>query len=159
VSFDDWMLALHVLSAFLVVAGLVLFWLLVLAVRRAETAESTLALGPLTKLADAAIGVGMGGTIAIGIWLAFSVGGYELWDPWIVAAIVLWLVAAAIGRRTSLAYGAGVRKAQELRAAGSSGPDAELLALNRTSRGVVLQALASLVVLLILADMIWKPGA
>lgn len=158
-SFDDWMLALHVLSAFLIVAGLILFWLLVVAVRRADTADATLRFGPLTRLADAAIGVGMGGTIALGIWLAFSVGGYDIWDPWIVAAIVLWLVAAAIGRRTSSAYGEGVRKAQELRGAGRTDADPELLALNRTPRGVVLQALASLVVLLILADMIWKPGA
>jgi hypothetical protein len=34
-----------------------------------------------------------------------------------------------------------------------------LLALNRTSRGLLLQTLTSLVVLLILVDMIWKPWA
>lgn len=115
--------------------------------------------GPLTRLADAAVGVGMGGTIVLGVWLAFSVGGYDIWDPWIIAAIVLWLVAAALGRRTSEAYGDGVRKAQTLQAAGQAGPDAELLALNRTSSGVLLKALTTVVVLLIIADMIWKPGA
>jgi hypothetical protein len=50
-------------------------------------------------------------------------------------------------------------KAQELQAAGQTGPNAELLAINRTSNGVVLHFLASLVVLLIVLDMIWKPGA
>jgi hypothetical protein len=159
VGFDDWMLALHVLSAFTLVAGLILFWVLVVAVRRTDTPEGTLRLGPLTRVADAAIGIGMGGTIALGLWLAFSVGGYDLWDGWIVAAIVLWLIAAELGRRASAAYVAGVKKAQELQAAGRTGPNAELLALNRTSTGVVLQSLISVVVLLILLDMIWKPGA
>ena len=100
-SFDDWMLALHVLSAFAVVAGIILFWVLVVAVRQTDTPEATLRLGPFARVADAAVGVGMGGTIVLGIWLAFSVGGY----------------------------------------------------------GVVFQLLISVVVLLILIDMIWKPGA
>jgi hypothetical protein len=69
------------------------------------------------------------------------------------------VVAAAIGRRTGAEYTKGITKAQELQAAGQTGPNAELLALNRTSNGVVLHFLASLVVLLIVLDMIWKPGA
>ena len=47
----------------------------------------------------------------------------------------------------------------ELQEAGQTGPNAELLALNRTSRGLLLQTLTSLVVLLIILDMIWKPWA
>jgi uncharacterized membrane protein len=95
----------------------------------------------------------------LGIWLAFSVGGYNIWDGWIIAALILWFIAAALGRRTGQAYMEGMNKAQELRGAGESGPNAELLALNRTQSGVVLHALTTIVVLLILADMIWKPGA
>jgi uncharacterized membrane protein len=159
VSFDDWILALHVLSAFAFVAGIILFWVLIVAVRRTDTADATLRMSPLTRVADAAIGVGAGGTIAFGIWLAFSVGGYDIWDGWIVAALVLWLISMRLGQQASAAYVPAVKKAQELRAAGQTGPDAELLALNRTSRGVVLQALISVVVLLVLVDMIWKPGA
>ena len=158
-SFDDWMLALHVLSAFAVVAGLILFWVVIVAARRTDTPEGTLRMGPLTRVADAAIGIGMGGTILLGIWLAFSVGGYDIWDLWIVAAIALWLIAAELGRRTGGAYGPSVRKAQELQAAGQTGPNAELLALNRTSNGLMLQTLSTLVVLLLIVDMVWKPGA
>ena len=158
-SFDDWMLALHVLSAFTLVAGLILFWVLIVAVRRADTPDETLRMGPLTRVAEAAVGIGMGGTIILGIWLAFSVGGYNIWDGWIVAAIVLWLIAAELGRRTSAAYVAGVKKAQELQAAGQTGSNAELLALNRTSAGLVLQVLTSILVALIILDMVWKPGA
>jgi H+/gluconate symporter-like permease len=94
-----------------------------------------------------------------GIWLAFSYGGYDIWDPWIIAALVLWALAAATGSRTGAAYMAGMTKAEELRAAGQKGASAELLALNRTQRGLVMHAASSLIVLLILIDMIWKPGA
>jgi hypothetical protein len=159
VTFDDWMVALHVLSAFSFVAGMILFWVLIVAVRRADTPEGTIRLAPATKVGNAAVGIGAGGTILLGIWLAFSVRNYDIWDFWIIAALVLWVVAAALGRRTGEAYMEGMNKAQELQTGGQTGPNAELLALNRTSNGVVLHALASLVVLLIIIDMIWKPFA
>jgi hypothetical protein len=159
VSFDDWMLALHVLSAFAYVAGIILFWVLIVAVRRTDTPDGTIRMEPMVKVGNAAVGVGAGGTIILGVWLAFSVGGYDIWDGWIIAAFVLWALAAAFGRRTGTAYTQGMNKAQELRSAGQVGPSQELLALNRTSNGVLFHALASVVVLLLLVDMIWKPGA
>jgi uncharacterized membrane protein len=159
VSFDQWILALHVLSAFAFFAGMILFWVLVVAVRKADTPDGTIRMGPMVKVGNAAVGIGAGGTIVLGIWLAFSAGNYDIWDGWIVAAIVLWLIAAALGRQTGVAYMQGMTKAQELEKAGQSGPSGELLALNRTSRGILLHSLTSVVALLILADMIWKPGA
>jgi uncharacterized membrane protein len=159
VSFDDWILVLHVLSAFSFVAGIIFFWVLVVALRKTDTPEGTIRMGPLARIAGAAVGVGAGGTIILGVWLAFSVGGYDIWDGWIVAALVLWVISTGLGQRANAAYEEGVKKAQELQTAGQTGPNAELLALNRTSRGVVLQSLVSIVVLLIVIDMIWKPGA
>jgi len=159
VSFDDWILALHVLSAFAFVAGMVIFWVLIVAVRRTDTPEGTIRMEPIVKVGNAAVGIGAGGTIVLGIWLAFSYGGYDIWDGWIIAAIVLWAIAAGVGQRTGNAYMQGMNKAQELQAAGQTGPNAELLALNRTQNGVLLHALATVVVVLILIDMIWKPGA
>ena len=158
-SFDDWMLALHVLGAFAYVAGMVLFWVLVVAVRQVDTPEGTIRMEPAVKVGNAAVGIGAGGTIVLGIWLAFSVGGYDIWDGWIIAALVLWLIAAELGRRTGAAYTQGMNKAKELQTSGQTGPSTELLTLNRTSNGVVFHFLASVVVLLILLDMIWKPGA
>ena len=158
-SFDDWMLALHVLSAFSYIAGMIVFWVLIIAVRRTDTAEGTIRMGPMVKLGNAAVGIGAGGTIILGIWLAFSVGGYDIWDGWIIAALVLWAIAAALGQRTGAAYMQGMNKAQELQAAGQPGPNPELLAINRTSNGVLFHALASVAVALIVIDMIWKPGA
>ena len=158
-SFDDWALALHVLSAFAYVAGMVLFWILIVAVRRVETPEETIRMEPIVKVGNAAVGIGAVGTILIGIFLAFRLDSYAIWDGWIIAALVLWAVAGGLGQRTGAAYMQGMNKAKELDAAGETGPNAELLALNRTSAGVLLHGLASLAVLLILLDMIFKPGA
>jgi uncharacterized membrane protein len=159
VSFDDWLLALHVLSAFAFVAGIILFWVLIAAGWRTDTPAGTLRLGPIAKVGNAAVGIGAGGTIVLGIWLAFSVGGYDIWDGWIIAAIVLWLISMELGRRTGAAYMEGANKAEELQTAGQTGPSAELLAINRTSKGLLLHSMSSIVVLLIIIDMIWKPGA
>jgi uncharacterized membrane protein len=159
VSFDDWLLALHVLSAFSYVAGIVLFWVLIVAVRKVDTPEGTIRMEPAVKVGNAAVGIGAGGTLILGIWLAFAVGSYAIWDGWIVAALVLWVLSIPIGQRTGVEYTRGMTKAKELEAAGQTGSNANLLALNRTTNGVVLHFLASVVVLLILLDMIFKPGA
>ena len=158
-SFDQWALAFHVISAFAYVAGIVLFWVLIVAVRRAATPEETIRMAPIVKVGNIAVGIGAVGTIVIGIWLAFRVGSYAIWDGWIIAALVLWAVSAALGARTGAAYMQGMNKAKELDAAGRKERSDELLGLNRTSTGVLLHALVSLAVLLILLDMIFKPGA
>jgi hypothetical protein len=159
VTFDDWILALHVLSAFAYVAGMIVFWVLVVAVRRADTPDETIRMKPVVNVGSVATGIGAGGTIVFGIWLAFSYGGYDIWDGWIIAAIVLWAIAGAIGQRTGAAYMQGMNKAKELEAAGQTGANAELLALNRTQNGLLLHTAGSIVLLLIIIDMIWKPGA
>jgi uncharacterized membrane protein len=159
VSFDEWLMALHVLSAFAYVAGVVLFWMLIVAVRKIDTPEATIRMEPIVKVGNAAVGIGAVGTIVLGIWLAFALDGYAIWDGWIIAALVLWAVAGGVGQRTGAAYMRGMTKAKELDAQGQRGANAELLALNRTSNGVLLHALTSVAVLLILLDMIFKPGA
>ena len=158
-SFLDWALVVHVLSAFAYVGGLVVFWVLIVAVRSVDTPAETLRMEPIVKVGTVAVGIGAVGTIVVGIYLAFAVDSYAIWDGWIIAALVLWAVAGGLGQRTGVAYMQGMNKAKELDAAGKTGPDQELLALNRTQTGLMLQALASLAVLLILVDMIFKPGA
>jgi len=159
VGFDQWMLAFHVLSAFSLIAGLVVFWVLIVAGRRIDTPGDTLRLGPVARVGTATVGAGMVGTIVFGVYLAFAIDGYAIWDGWIIAALVLWVIGSAVGRRTGEEYMNAPKKAIELEAAGQTGPNADLLALNRTSRGVLLHSITSLVALLLLIDMIWKPGA
>jgi hypothetical protein len=159
VSLDEWALALHVLSAFAFIAGLVLFWVLIVAGWRVDTPDPILRMEPVAKVGNAAVGIGAGGTLLLGIFLALSYGDYDIWDGWIIAAFVLWIAAAAVGSRTGVEYLKPLTKARELSSAGQTGPNAELLALNQTRRGVVLHGLASLIALALVVDMIWKPGA
>ena len=158
-SLDDWILAFHVLSGAAFVSGIVLFWVLIAAGWRVDTPEPVLRMEPVARVGNIAVGVGALGTIVLGVFLALSYGGYDLWDGWIVAAIVLWIAAAAVGARTGMEYTKPLEKARELSSSGQTGPNAELLALNRTQRGLVLHALTSLIVLALVVDMIWKPGA
>jgi hypothetical protein len=72
-----------------------------------------------------------------GAWLAIDVDGYELWDGWIIAAFVLWLVAGAIGGRLERGFREG----------------------DDTVNPRMLVALMALVTTLLLLDMIFKPGA
>jgi Predicted integral membrane protein (DUF2269) len=159
VSLDEWALALHVLSAFAFVGGVVLFWVLIVASRSVDTPEDTLRMEPVARIGNIVVGFGAGGTLLLGIFLALSYGGYNLWDGWIIAAFVLWIAAGAVGSRTGAEYMKPLVKARELSSAGQTGPNAELLALNRTQRGVVLHAVSSLILLAMVVVMIWKPGA
>ena len=110
VSFNEWVLAFHVLGAFAYVAGMVLLWVLIIAVRKIDTPEATIRMEPVGKVGNAAVGVGAVGTIVLGIWLAFAVDSYAIWDTWIIAALVLWAVAGALGQRTGVAYMRGMTK-------------------------------------------------
>ncbi len=94
-----------------------------------------------------------------GVWLAISLDAYQVWDGWVLVAIVLWAITTETGRRSGLAYQRAGDRAHELVAAGETGPSAELAALNRTSTGLLLHAVSTLAFLLVLIDMIWKPGA
>ena len=156
---NDWLLAFHLLSAFSMIAAIVLFWVAVVAVRRTEQPEQMASIARLMPVGTAAIGIGSIGTIVFGIWLAISLNNVKVWDGWVIAAIVLWAIAAETGRRSDVEYQPALARARELAAAGQTEPDAELTSLARTSRGLMLHSIATVAVLLILIDMIWKPGA
>jgi hypothetical protein len=139
VELSDWLLFLHVLSAFLVVGPLTALWGLVLATRPSAPVlapEDAMRFG---RIVGPLVGVGMMGTLVLGIWLAIDSSGYQPWDGWIVAALVLWAVAGATGTRAGRKFQAdpvGGRQA-----------------------GIRLQAVNTLLILAILVLMIWKPGA
>ena len=158
-TLDDWLVALHVLSAFAYIGGIVVFWVLIVAVRKTDTPAGTIRMEPIVKVGNLAVGVGAVGTLLLGIWLAFKLDSYAIWDAWIIAALVLWAISGALGQRTGVAYMQGMNKAKELESAGAAGANAELLALNRTSNGVVLHSVVSVAALLLVLDMIFKPWA
>jgi hypothetical protein len=77
----------------------------------------------------------------------------------VIAAIILWSIATTALVRSFREYAKPVRVARTLLASAQTGASAELSALNRTSKGLLLRALGSAAVVLIVIDMIWKPGA
>jgi hypothetical protein len=158
-TFSDWLLSLHLLSAFALVSSIVLFWYLIVVGRNADTPEATLAGGGPAQVGDKLVKIGALGTIVFGIWLAIDRAHIDVWSGWVIIAIVLWAIGAEVGRRTGVEYQKAMAKAQELQGAGQTGPNADLLALNRTSRGLQFHTITTIAFALVLVDMIVKPGA
>ena len=158
-SFDDWILALHILSAFALVGALVLFWILIVVMRDIDTASETVAFGRVATLGNRVVIVGILGTLVFGVWLAISLDEYQLWDGWVLAGIVLWAAGTGAGARAGTEYAKAMTRAEELEASGQEGQPGELRMLNRSSAGLKMHALSSVFVVLALLDMIWKPGA
>lgn len=155
----DWLLFLHVTSAFALISAVVLASVLLVVVRNRDVPSEVARLYRLTRLGDVLGGVGSVGALIFGIWLAIDVKGYELWDGWIIAAFVLWLVMGAFAGRTGKVINAVRDRARALAAQGGDAPNAELRSLVRDPRGLWLHAATAVAVLLLLVDMIFKPGA
>jgi uncharacterized membrane protein len=132
------LLFLHVLGAFTLVAGVGLFLAILLAVRRQP---DTLVAQRMLPTARVLWAVGGLSALVFGIWLAIHVSQYSLTDGWILGAIVLWVIASAIGGRISAGY--------------KNLADGSLA----QSEALVMHGLLVLSVLLLLLDMIYKPGA
>jgi hypothetical protein len=158
-SFEDWIFSLHLLGAATLVGSLVMSWIVVVALRTADTPPATLSLHRVARVATGATVAGLLVAIAFGIWLAVLRIDFHPWDGWVIAAIVLWSIATVALLRSFVEYAKPVHKARELIASAQTAASPELTALNRTPRGLVLRALASAAVVLIVIDMIWKPGA
>jgi hypothetical protein len=159
VNFEDWIFAIHLLSAATLVGALVMSWILTIALRSVETADTTLSFNRVAIVGATAIGVGLVGAIGFGIWLAILRDAFHVWDGWVIAAIILWCIATAAIVRAVAEYRKPAEKARELIASGQTGPSDELAALNRSSTGLLLRGLASLAIVLIVIDMVYKPGA
>jgi uncharacterized membrane protein len=158
VSRYDWLLFLHVLSAFAVVAAVVLFSVVIAAGRQTDVPSEVERLFRVARVGDVLVAVGSVGVLIFGIWLAIDVDAYKIWDGWIIAAFVLWLALGAVGSRASRIYNAARDRARQLAREGDA-PSAELQALVRSSAGLRLQIAAVVIVLAFLVDMIFKPGA
>ena len=155
----DWLLFLHVLAGFALVAALVLVTFLAFIGRRLDRPSEIVRMFRLSRWSDVLFAVGSIGTIVLGIILAIDLDEYQLWDGWIIAALVLWAVAMGIGGRVGKHYN-GVRdKARALVAEGRDVPSPELNAALRSSTGLVLHFVTFALVVLLLVDMIYKPGA
>ena len=152
----QWLLMLHVTGAFFLVSGSVAAGVFnVLAARAERPSETALLLG-LIRITVIAIGIGAAGTLIFGIWL-WHEQGYGIGTFWIWAALVLWVIANALGGIGGKHQERTRKLAEQLAAAGDTKSE-ELRALLRDPRGNALSWLAGAATLAILVLMIWKPS-
>jgi uncharacterized membrane protein len=155
VDFYDWTLALHLLAAFAVAAALVFYSVLVYSGRRMTTLAQTRTLFRVAPLGTPLIMAGSVLVLVLGVVLAVDHEDYEVWNGWIVAAIVLWALLGAVGQRSGKYY----TEIQELAESGDAGVEAEVLARLRAPAGARLHLATVALFVLLLLDMIFKPGA
>lgn len=141
----DWILFLHVLSAFSLVAALTVFWTLVLATRPASPVLSQEASGHVVRPVTVASIAGTVGTLLFGVWLAIQSDDYRVWDGWVLASLVLWAVAGGLGDQAGRSFTRAMAGEDE--------------APGQRRRGLLFHTGASAVVVVILLLMIFKPGA
>ena len=138
-ALSDWLLALHVLSAITVIASLTMLWTLIVATRPSAPLMAPASAKTFGRVGGPLVGVGMMGAIVFGIWLAIDDDAYQVWDGWILASLILWAIAGALGGRAGQAF--------------------EKDPVGGRAAGIRYHALASVAVIAILLLMIWKPGA
>jgi uncharacterized membrane protein len=157
VSRYDWLLALHVTGAFMVLSGVAMAGIFNVTAMRRERPSEVALLFRLTQIAAGLITTGLLVTLALGLWLV-SDADYGYGETWVVLALILWFVAGALG-----GVGGGREKATrqlaERLAAEGDAPSDELRARLRDPVSLALSWGAGLVVIVILVLMIWKPGA
>ena len=122
-------------DALLFLHVLAAFLLMATVVMLSGVALGTPASARTISLANVLWDVGGLATLVFGVWLALDIEGYGLLDFWIIAAIVLWLAATELGRRARGAID------------------------DASGRFAQWHWLRTAVVVLLLADMIFKPGA
>jgi hypothetical protein len=100
----DWLLALHLLAAFAMASGLVLFSAMVIAGRRLDSLEGARTLFRVAPSGGPLGGAGSVLALLLGIAMAIDSDRYQLWDGWVIAALVLWAALGGVGGRTGKYY-------------------------------------------------------
>jgi uncharacterized membrane protein len=153
----QWLLVFHVTGAFLLLGGAVFGGVLNVAALRRERPSEIVVLYRLIRIGVACISIGTGLTIVFGLWLVADLDYVKWSDAWVIVALVLWVLANALGgiggRREK-----ATRELAERLASGGDAPSAELQARMRDPLTLVLSWGSGVVVVAILAIMIWKPG-
>jgi uncharacterized membrane protein len=159
VSTYDWLLFFHVTGAFLLVGGSVVAGFLTLAALRRERPSEVAALLGLIRISLPFIYAGVALTLVFGLILVHSADqGYSYGDAWVIAAIVLWVIANALGGMGGKRQEKVRRLAQRL-AAEDDVASNELRGRLLDRVGLALSFGSGLAVFAVLGLMIWKPGS
>ena len=152
-----WLLVFHMAGALLVLGGATMAGIFNIAALRRERPSEIAVLFKLTRLAVVSVLVGMTVALAFGLWLVVDLDFVKWSDAWVITAIILWVVANALGSNG----GRRDRRARELAerlAAEGDRPSPELRAALRDPVTLALSWGSGAVVMVILVLMIWKPG-
>jgi uncharacterized membrane protein len=155
---NDWILALHLISAVSLVGAVTMFSVMISALWRTDDPAAVTSFMRVGLVGNVLVSIGSLGTIIFGVWLAISLDAYQLWDGWVLAALILWAIATGVGKQAGDGYRATSEMAAQLVSSGSP-RSPELAAAMGVSRAFWFHCLSTLLILLILVDMIWKPGA
>lgn len=153
----QWLLVFHMTGAFLLIGGAVFAGILSAAALRRERPSEVVVLYRLTQIAVRSISIGTLLTLVFGLWLVADLDYVKWSNTWVIVALVLWVVANALG-------GIGGRREKQTRqlaeqlAAEGDAPSPELRALMRDPLTLLLSWGSGVVVAAILVVMIWKPG-
>ena len=128
------LLTIHLFAAFALAIGLVVYSAFVLG----SPVNATTRL-----VAEIMWGLGGLGTLVFGIWLALYLDAYKIYDGWIIAAVVLWV----------LAMGSGAQVSRRVKPAG----DDSGVAVDRRTQ--IAHWMRTVYFVALLVVMVWKPGA
>jgi uncharacterized membrane protein len=158
VELNDWILALHLLSAALLVGAEVIFGAMIVTLWRESGTTRVNSFFGVSRIATLMVLVGSAGTLIFGVWLAISKDPYDLWDGWIIAALLLWAIAGWSGQEAGKGYGSAGMEARRLAEAGT--PTSQTVAETfGPSRAFKLHLVSNVAIALLVIDMVWKPGA
>jgi hypothetical protein len=101
---------------------------------------------------------GSAGTLIFGLWLSISKDPYEPWNGWIIAAFVLWAITGGTGAMAGKQYGDAAMEAKRLLGEGTATSSAVAETFG-PSKAFKLHLVSNAAIVLLLLDMIWKPGA
>jgi len=153
----QWLLAFHVTGAFLLLGGGAIAATLNLAALGRDRPSEIVLLFGLIRIAVVAIMAGTLLAFVFGLWLVHE-AHYGYGDGWVIAAILLLILANAMGGMGGRRDEATAKLARELAASGDA-PSAELKARVRDPLSLALSYGSGLVLIALLALMVWKPGA
>jgi hypothetical protein len=158
VDFSDWLLALHLLAAFALIAALVLFSAVMVAGWAVDRPQRAVAYSRLAAVGGPLAGAGAGLALVFGIALAIDLDDYQVWDAWILISIVFWTIGGFAAERVGAHYAGAQELAQRL-AGGGDEPSSELAAKLSDRRVAILHAITVTAFAIVLVLMIFKPGA
>lgn len=156
---EDVLLLLHLLGAFLIVAGAGTATVLGPVMARMRNTQALAALIRPGRIIPWLTHSGAFVVLITGSWLVTEEGRFDFDQGWLIASYVLWIAVMAL---SFLGLGPHQRELERLAEEAAEAGDEEnedLIAAVNAPRGMIMGAVANLITVAILVLMVFKPGA